>query len=216
MVWHIVERARSARLLDRVVVATDDERIRDAVEERGGEAVMTSPAHLSGTDRVAEAVRDFQGDVVVNIQGDEPMVDPAALDRLVETLRARPEVPLATLRRRAEPGELEDPNVVKVVTDAAGRALYFSRAPIPYPRQERESGGWVHVGIYAFRRESLLEFAQMPPSPLERAEGLEQLRALEAGWTVQVLDDAGGSVGVDTPSDLERARALLEPGKKAT
>lgn len=209
MVWHVVERARQASRLDRVLVATDDERIREAVLERGGEAVMTAPSHETGTDRAAEVARTIEGDVVVNIQGDEPLVEPAGLDRLVDALRERPELPLATLRRPAAPGELEDPDIVKVVSDARGRAMYFSRAPIPYPRR---AGGeaWVHVGIYAFRRERLLEFAAMEPSALERTEGLEQLRALEAGWEIRVLDDAAVSLGVDTPADLERARELME------
>ena len=211
MVWHVVERARQAARLDRVLVATDDERIRDAVLERGGEVVMTAADHPSGTDRAAEVARSLEGDVVVNIQGDEPMLDPSGLDRLVDALRDEPDVPLATLRRPAAPGELDDPDVVKVVTDADRRALYFSRAPIPFPRGE-EGGGWVHVGIYAFRRERLIEFAGMGPSPLERAERLEQLRALEAGWVVRVLDDRSRSIGVDTPADLERARKLLEGG----
>jgi 3-deoxy-manno-octulosonate cytidylyltransferase (CMP-KDO synthetase) len=212
MVWHVVERARRAARLDRVLVATDDERIRDAVRERGGEAVMTAAGHPSGTDRAAEVARGLgEADVVVNIQGDEPLLDPAGVDRLVDALRADPALAMATLRRRAGPGELQDPDVVKVVSDGTGRALYFSRAPIPYPLGG-DGGGWVHVGIYAFRRERLLEFAGMPPSRLERAEGLEQLRALEAGWAIRVLDDPGRSVAVDTAADLERARALLERG----
>ena len=210
MVWHVVERARQAARLDRVLVATDDERILEAVKERGGEAVMTAADHPSGTDRAAEVARRLEeADVVVNIQGDEPMLDPHGVDRLVDALRAEPALPLATLRRPAEPGELDDPDVVKVVADSAGRVLYFSRAQIPYPRGG-DGTGWVHVGIYAFRRDRLMEFAGMPPSPLERSERLEQLRALEAGWTVRVLDDTGRSVGVDTSSDLERVRALLE------
>lgn len=210
MIWHVVERARAAGEIDRVLVATDDVRIRDAVAERGGEAVMTSPDHASGTDRAAEVARSMpEAEIVVNIQGDEPLLEPAGLDRMVRALRDDPSLPLATLRRPAEPGEQDDPDVVKVVTDAAGRALYFSRAPIPFQRGEAAKA-WVHVGIYAFRRERLLEFAELPPSPLERAERLEQLRALEQGWTVKVLDDAGRSVGVDTPEDLERVRSLLE------
>ena len=210
MIWHVVERARAAVEIDRVLVATDDERIREAVANRGGEVVMTSPDHSTGTDRVAEVARSLEdADIVVNIQGDEPLLEPGGLDRLVRALRDDPEIPLATLRRPAEPGEHEDPEAVKVVSDADGRALYFSRASIPHQRGEATET-WIHVGIYAFRRDRLLEFAALPGSPLERAERLEQLRALEHGWTVKVLDDVGRSIGVDTPEDLERVRALLE------
>jgi 3-deoxy-manno-octulosonate cytidylyltransferase (CMP-KDO synthetase) len=209
MVWHVVERARQARQLSRVLVATDDARIRDAVRERGGEAVMTSPDHPSGTDRVAEAAGGIDADVVLNIQGDEPLLDPGDLDRLVEALDGDEEARIATLRRPAEPEEMPDPNVVKVVCDAAGRALYFSRAPIPHRKGDAAAPRWVHVGVYAFRRADLLAFAEMPPAALEREEGLEQLRALEQGWAVRVVDAAGRFLGVDTAEDLERAEMLM-------
>jgi 3-deoxy-manno-octulosonate cytidylyltransferase (CMP-KDO synthetase) len=209
MVWHVVERARRARKLSRVLVATDDARIRDAVRERGGEAVMTSPDHLSGTDRVAEAAGNIEADVVVNIQGDEPLIEPDDLDRLVEALDGDEGARIATLRRPAEPAEMPDPIVVKVVCNAEGRALYFSRAPIPHRTGDAAAPRWTHIGVYAFRRADLLAFAELPPAALEREEGLEQLRALEQGWAVRVVDAAGRFIGVDTAEDLKRAEMLM-------
>ena len=209
MVWHVLERARRAKRLERVVVATDDERIRDAVENRGGEVVMTAADHTSGTDRVAEVARQIESDVVLNIQGDEPLLEPGDLDRLVEALESEPEARIATLRSQATAEEYADPNAVKVVCDASGRALYFSRAPIPHRHRETRGPRWVHIGIYAFRRADLLDFAGLEPTDLELAEGLEQLRALQNGWRVQVLPAEGRFLGVDTPEDLERAREVL-------
>ncbi len=213
LVWHVVERARSARSLDRVLVATDDTRIRDAVEEFGGEAVMTSPDHTSGTDRVAEVALDLEAEIIVNIQGDELMLDGASLDRLVQALEDDDSIRMATLRLPAGEPEMADPNVVKVVCDSGGRALYFSRAAIPHRFRGAEAPRWSHVGVYAFRRRSLLEFTALSPTALEQEEGLEQLRALENGWTVQVLDAQGEFLEVNTPGDLERARQVLESAR---
>lgn len=210
LVWHVVERARSARSLDRVVVATDDERIRDAVEEFGGEVVMTSPDHTSGTDRVAEVARNLDAEIIVNIQGDELMLDSASLDRLVQALEDDESIGMVTLRLPAGEKEMANPNVVKVVCDAGGRALYFSRAAIPHRFRSAQAPRWRHVGVYAFRRHSLLEFTALPPSTLELEEGLEQLRALENGWKVQVLDAQGEFLEVNTPDDLECARQVME------
>jgi len=196
-----------------VLVATDDTRIRDAVEEFGGEAVMTSPDHTSGTDRVAEVARNLEAEIIVNIQGDELMLDGASLDRLVQALEDDDSIGMATLRLPAGESEMADPNVVKVVCDSGGRALYFSRAAIPHRFRGAEAPRWSHVGVYAFRRRSLLEFAALPPSALEQEEGLEQLRALENGWTVQVLDAQGEFLEVNTPGDLERARQVLESAR---
>jgi 3-deoxy-manno-octulosonate cytidylyltransferase (CMP-KDO synthetase) len=222
------ERAGQARSVDRVVVATDDERITAVVRGFGGEAVMTSPFHPTGTDRLAEAVRSMAADVVVNVQGDEPMLDPAGIDAAVGALLDDPSLPMSTLSlplRTVE--EMLAPSVVKVVADARGDALYFSRSPIPHVRLG--AGGDLraaaeaavarglarkHVGLYAYRREALLRFASLPPSPLEEAEGLEQLRALHHGMRIRVVPvDGEGSVAVDTPGDLERVRALLAPEK---
>jgi len=210
-------------------VATDDQRIVDACESFGAEVLLTDAAHPSGTDRVAEAVERLGNDheVVLNIQGDEPLITPSSLDRLAAAFDGEPQVEMATL---AEPidaaDDLFDPNVVKVVCARDGRALYFSRAPIPYHRGSAEqlaadfrrgldarAGGLAgyrrHQGIYAYRRETLLSLSRLEPSPLETDEGLEQLRALEAGISIVVVDSDFRSQGVDTPEDLERVARIL-------
>jgi len=224
MIQHVYERASRARCLDLVLVATDDERIASAVHAFGGEVVMTSPRHASGTDRLAEAVGGTDATIVVNVQGDEPLVDPSSIDAAVAALRDEPDAPMATLSRPlTDVGEMMSPAVVKVVVDARGDALYFSRSPIPYLRTA--DGGPIeaaraavargiarkHVGLYVYRREALLRFASLPPSPLEQAEGLEQLRALHHGMRIRVapLPATADAVAVDTPEDLERVRALL-------
>ncbi len=228
MIERVYERARAARRVDRVVVATDDERIASTVRGFGGEAVMTSPDHPTGTDRLAEAARAIDAEVVVNVQGDEPMLDPAGIDAAAGALLDDPSLPMATLSlplRTVE--EMLAPSVVKVVADAEGHALYFSRSPIPHLRlgagadlraaaEAAVARGLArkHVGLYAYRREALLRFASLPPSPLEEAEGLEQLRALHHGMRIKVVPmDGEGGVAVDTPGDLERVRALLAPEK---
>lgn len=226
---HVFRRASSARRLEKVVVATDDERILEACLGFGAEAVLTSAQHASGTDRIAEAIlkMDRGFGVVVNVQGDEPFVSPTSLDRLVEAFDGERPPEIATL---AEPfasvEELFDPNTVKIVTALDGRALYFSRSPIPYRRGgatrlsadfrealEGRPGGLTgyrkHQGIYAYRREILLALTRLRPTPLERDEGLEQLRALQAGLAIRVLESDFHSVAVDTPEDLARAEALL-------
>jgi len=223
MIQHVCERARRAKRLDRVLVATDDERIASAVRGFGGEAVMTSDAHVSGTDRVAEAARAIEASIVVNVQGDEPMLDPSLLDAAVDAIVRDETLPMSTLSvPLRDPDEMLSPAVVKVVTDSRNRALYFSRSPIPHVRRdggdmkdaatEAVAGGWArrHLGIYVFRREALFTFASLPPAPLEQAEGLEQLRALYHGLAIGVVRvEAEAGVAVDTPADLERVRALL-------
>ncbi len=211
VIAHVVERARAARTVEAVLVATDDERIAAAARGAGAEAVLTGE-HPSGTDRIAEAVLGRGGwELVVNLQGDEPLLPPENIDRLVEGMLGRPEVGLGTLCRPLPLGCEGDPNAVKVVRRADGRALYFSRSVIPFPRERGTAAGlWrLHLGIYAFRREALRRFVELEPSPLERAEGLEQLRALENGLEILVLDAPADSFGVDTPGDLERADAVL-------
>ncbi len=208
MIVHVLERARRARGIERVLVATDSERIAAAVRAAGGEVAMTRPDCASGTDRCAEAARALDVDVVVNVQGDEPLLDPAAIERLLEAF-AEPQVRMATLARPLEPDELENPHVVKVVRDLRGDALYFSRAPIPYRRNEG-AAPLAHVGIYGYRKDFLSLFAELSPTPLERTEGLEQLRALEHGHRIRVLVTAYRSIGVDTPEDLERVRAIAK------
>jgi 3-deoxy-manno-octulosonate cytidylyltransferase (CMP-KDO synthetase) len=229
MLEHVWLRASRARSIDRLIVATDDQRILDAAGKFGAEASMTSPDHPSGTDRVAEVVRslDESYGVVVNIQGDEPLVTPTSLDRLVAAFQTDPPPEMATL---AEPvgsvDELFDPNVVKLVTRSDGRALYFSRSPLPYHRGAGASlsidfrvalrarvggldGFRKHQGIYAYRRETLLALTGMLPSALEIDEGLEQLRALQAGFSIQVVNSDFHSLSVDTPADLQRVIAHL-------
>jgi len=211
LIRHVAERASKARGVDLVVVATDDDRIAAVARSCGARAVMTGPA-ATGTDRVAQAVRQLapRPEVVVNLQGDEPLIEPAALETLLGAM-SDPRVKMATLARPLAEGELERPQVVKVVCAANGDALYFSRAAIPH----RRAGGTspmarAHVGIYAFREPFLQEFAALPQGRLEQEESLEQLRALEQGHRIRVVETQYGGFGVDTPEDLERARAMLE------
>jgi 3-deoxy-manno-octulosonate cytidylyltransferase (CMP-KDO synthetase) len=205
-----LERAEQASRLEQVVVATDDHRIREAVEEHGGTVVMTSPDHVSGTDRVAEAARGLEGEIVLNIQGDEMLLEPESLNRLVEALEEEPDLGLATLRIPASDESMMNPNSVKIVCNSRGEALYFSRAAIPHPFRNAETPRWSHVGVYAFRRRQLMEFTTLPPTPLELQEGLEQLRALENGWRVKTIDAEGEFLEVNTPADLEHARQMME------
>lgn len=215
LVQHVWEAVRGAACAPRVIVATDDPRIVEAVHAFGGEAVLTSPTHPSGTDRVAEVARLVPADVVVNWQGDEPELPGTACDALV-ALFDDPAVQMATLAAPCEPpGALTNPAVVKVVTAANGDALYFSRAPIPHRRDRVPPAGAAaprrHVGVYGFRREALFRFAALPPAPLELAERLEQLRALHHGLAIRVGESPHPGGGIDTPEDyeqfVERARA---------
>jgi 3-deoxy-manno-octulosonate cytidylyltransferase (CMP-KDO synthetase) len=217
LVQHVWERARQARRLSGLVVATDDERVASVVSGFGGVALMTSPRHASGTDRLAEVARSRSAAIYVNIQGDEPLLDPGDVDTLVDGLSRDPQAPMGTLAvPLGDSREAEDANVVKVVCDATGRALYFSRARIPHPRHPESnlSGAlWrKHIGIYAYRREFLLEFASWPPTPLERMEGLEQLRALERGCAIRVFPARGRYLGVDTPEDVAAVQIALREG----
>jgi 3-deoxy-manno-octulosonate cytidylyltransferase (CMP-KDO synthetase) len=211
MISHVVRRASEATTVDHVIVATDDERIAEAASAVGAEAVMTGECP-SGTDRVAAAVagRD-EWEIVINVQGDEPLLSGDNIDMLVSGLLADDEVGMSTLCRPLEAERVEDPNAVKVVRDARGRALYFSRSPIPYPRHREAAWKlWrLHLGIYGFRRETLEAFVELPPSDLEQAEALEQLRALENGIQILVLDAPHPAFGVDTPEDLERVEKII-------
>jgi 3-deoxy-manno-octulosonate cytidylyltransferase (CMP-KDO synthetase) len=211
LIAHVAERALRARGVAEVAVATDDERIAAAVRAAGARAVLTGEA-ATGTDRVAQAARLLEPppEIVVNLQGDEPLIEPEAIEALLRAMEADPSVEMATLARPLEPGEAERAQVVKVVTDARGDALYFSRAAIPH----RRAGGAsplarAHVGIYAFSLGFLERFAALPPGALEQEESLEQLRALEHGFAIRVVDTKYRGFGVDTPEDLERARALV-------
>jgi len=212
MLQHVWERAGRSRLLDRLVVATDDERILRAAKEFGASARMTDPAHRSGTDRSAEVAAEDPAAIIVNIQGDEPLIEPEAIDAAVGGLIESSQTPMCTLGKRIEDTcELENPNVVKVVADMAGNALYFSRSAIPFVRSGR-AAHFKHIGLYVYRREFLLGYSGLPVGPLEEAEKLEQLRVLENGYKIRVVETKYDSLGVDTPEDLERVRALLEEG----
>lgn len=208
MIEHVYRRAAAARSIASVIVATDDERIHRAVLAFGGESRMTSPAHQSGTDRIAEIAERLHCDLVVNVQGDEPLIEPEMIDEAVAPFEADPTLEMSTLRRRIEgPDDSANPNVTKVVVDASDFALYFSRAAIPFVRQGCPAApAWRHVGLYVYRRACLLRLAALPPTRLERSEALEQLRALEHGIRIKAVETKFDSIGVDTPADLEQAR----------
>jgi 3-deoxy-manno-octulosonate cytidylyltransferase (CMP-KDO synthetase) len=215
MLQHVYERASQARYLSKLIVATDDERIYKAARSFGAAVVMTRADHLSGTDRVAEAASGDTASVIVNIQGDEPLIDPTAIDAATLALLDDPDVPMATLKKAIEDlREIDDPNVVKVVTNLAGEAIYFSRCAIPFARDDGRAVLYKHLGLYVYRREFLLAYSALPVGPLERMEKLEQLRALENGHRVRVVETEYESLGVDTPEDLERVSALFEPSYK--
>jgi 3-deoxy-manno-octulosonate cytidylyltransferase (CMP-KDO synthetase) len=211
MIEHVYRRAAAARGVDAVVVATDDPRIVEAVHGFGGVARLTSPGHATGTDRVAEVARSLACEIVVNVQGDEPLIEPSMIAAVVEPLLADRTVRMSTLRRPvADPLSLQNPNLVKVVVDRTGDALYFSRSPIPYVRSgPRAAAAFAHVGVYAYRREFLLQLASLPPTPLERTESLEQLRVLEHGFRIRTVETLGETLSVDTPEDVERLRTHL-------
>ena len=210
-VWRQV---RKAVRIQRVAIATDDRRIYDAAQAFGAEVFMTDPQHPSGTDRVAEVAAQTDARVVVNVQGDEPFLDPAAIDLALEPFLNGEGVPMSTLKTRfRDPSGAADPNAVKVVTDHRGNALYFSRLPIPYAREKSEAGRFTwfkHLGLYVYERDFLLRYPALPRGPLEAAEKLEQLRALENGFPIRVIETASDSVGIDTEEDLARARANLK------
>lgn len=215
LIERVYRRAKEATLLNALLVATDDLRIHEAVGAFGGQCVMTSPDHPSGTDRLAEAMRDIDGDVVVNIQGDQPFVDPVMIEEVVRPLLDDVTLPMATLMYPIQREEdLADVGVVKVVTDLMGNALYFSRSLLPYPRTDRPHPVYEHVGLYAYRRDFLFKLASLSPTPLEQIESLEQLRVLEHGYRIRVVesqgrDNAFTGFSVDTPHDLERAEGML-------
>jgi len=215
MLQHVYERASQARYLSSTIIATDDVRVHTVAKSFGARVVMTSPEHRSGTDRVAEAASAENAEIIVNIQGDEPLIDPAAIDTAILPLVHDRDVAMATLKKRIEdPREITDPNVVKVVTDRAGDAIYFSRCPIPYVRQDPGAPlgtpHFKHIGLYVYRREFLLGYSSLPVGPLEQAERLEQLRAIENGFRIRVVETEYESIGVDTPEDLERISRLVE------
>ena len=207
MIEHVYRRAADARGVDAVVVATDDDRIASAVTRFGGIVRMTAAAHPTGTDRLAEVARDLDCDILVNVQGDLPLVEPGMIAHVVSALTADPSVRMSTVCRAiTDPADYANPHVVKVVVDRAGDALYFSRSSIPYGSA---TVARKHIGMYGYRRDFLLAFASLPQTPLERAESLEQLRALEHGYRIRVVETQYESCEVDTPEDLERVRRLI-------
>ncbi len=213
MLQHVWERASQARYLTSIVIATDDDRIAAEARRFGATVRMTRSDHASGTDRVAEVASADGAGIVVNIQGDEPLIDPGAIDAAVLALHADPDIPMATLKKLIEiPDELTNPNVVKVVSDRADNAIYFSRSMIPYLRDNTGAAHYKHIGLYVYRRDFLLAYSDLPVGPLELAERLEQLRALENGYKIRVVETDYESLGVDTPADLERVARLFEAG----
>ena len=215
MLQHVYERASQARYLTSTIIATDDESVFNVARKFGARVAMTRADHLSGTDRVAEVASSDPAEIVVNIQGDEPLIDPNAIDTAILPLVHEPDIIMSTLKKQIEkPREITDPNVVKVVTDAAGDAIYFSRCPIPYVRQDPGAPTGIahfkHIGIYVYRRNFLLGYSSLPVGPLEQAERLEQLRAIENGFRIRVVETDYESIGVDTPGDLERVSRLIE------
>ncbi len=209
LVQRVYERTAQAETVARVAVATDDERIKAAVEAFGGTAVMTSPEHKSGTDRVAEAAEKFGGDIIINVQGDEPFIEPDIIDSAVKKLIGDDGIVCSTAASPIrDEAEFNDPGAVKVVLDLQGRALYFSRSPLPFYRDSGFGGAWLHAGIYCFRRDFLMTIPGLEQTALEKAEKLEQLRILEHGYEIGVVIGDYRSFGVDTPEDLARARKI--------
>jgi len=236
MIEHVYTRAAAAPGVDAVVVATDDARIEQAVKHFGGIVRMTSVQHRTGLDRIAEIVADLACEVVINVQGDEPLIEPPALAELIAPFDRDPSVQMTTLRRRiTNASDYNNPNVVKVVVDFEGSALYFSRAPIPFIHEPAKAGPHVpqvgpyvpqvvgagfsrlvykHIGLYAYRRAFVRELAALPQTPLELAESLEQLRVLEHGFQIHAVETQYDSIGVDTPEDLERVRRQMTVGTR--
>ena len=216
MIQWVYERARRAARVDEVMVATPDEEIADAVAAFDGRAIMTSPEHRSGTDRLAEVACSLMTDedIVLNVQGDEPLVPPEAIDSLIDPLLGPDPPEMTSLMRRIGRDEAGNPNLVKVVADRSGRALYFSRSAIPFVRNEHSALRiYGHVGLYGYSAAALRAFSRLEPTPLELAESLEQLRALEHGWRIQMIETSFNPIGVDTEEDLAKVRALAAEEK---
>ena len=211
MIQRVYERAILAKRPQQVIVATDHSLVYETVESFGGKAVLTSPNHPTGTDRLAEVAEKFPDvDLIINVQGDEPMIQPEVIDQLAGAFDNNPDLHMATLMTQIDKSEYQIPSVVKVVTDLQGYALYFSRSLIPFPRVENGLPVYKHIGIYAYRRDFLLKYAKLTPTPLEKTESLEQLRALEHGYKIKVIKTDFQSIGVDTMEDLEKVNLLLK------
>jgi 3-deoxy-manno-octulosonate cytidylyltransferase (CMP-KDO synthetase) len=211
MIQHVYERAILAKYPQRVIVATDHPLVYETVEQFGGEVMLTSADHPTGTDRLAEVAKQCpEVDLIINVQGDEPMIEPQVIDQLAEVFENNPDLHMATLMTQMDKSEYHVPSAVKVITDLQGYALYFSRSLIPFPRVETSVPVFKHIGIYAYRRDFLLKYAKLAPTPLEKTESLEQLRALEHGYRIKVLETNFKSIGVDTIEDLEKVNLLLK------
>jgi len=213
MIQRVYEKAKQSKLLDDLIVAVDDERVKNVVERFGGNAVMTGSQHRSGTDRIAEVMENYDCDIVVNIQGDQPLLDPNMIDEAVQPLLNDATLPMSTIKTKIGAEGYNDPGVVKVVTDANGFALYFSRSLIPFPRDNKEVRVYEHVGLYVYRRDFLLKISKTPQSFLEKTEMLEQLRVLEQGYKIFVVEtksDRAAGVSVDTPEDLANVEKMLK------
>lgn len=216
MIARVYDQTQKAGEVDRVRVATDDERIRKEVEKFGGEAVMTDRAHTSGTDRIAEAAADLEADIIANVQGDEPLIKPDMIDKAIRLVKKNSDVEMSTLAAPMSEDKIEDRNIVKVVIDLNGNALYFSRAPIPAaPGREKAENDFrilQHIGLYVFRKNFLLKFSELSPTPLEKREKLEQLRALEHGYKIKVGIARHHGPGVDRPEDVKSVEKILGGG----
>jgi 3-deoxy-manno-octulosonate cytidylyltransferase (CMP-KDO synthetase) len=213
MIQWVYTRSRKSKLLDNLFVAVDDGRILDCVQSFGGKAVMTAPFHQSGTDRIAEAVSHLDADIVVNIQGDQPLIDAQMIDQAVQPLLTNPDIDMSTLKTRLGSEFFADPGKVKVVVDQKGYALYFSRSLIPYPRAGSDVKVFEHIGLYVYRKNFLMKISKIPQSEMEKMESLEQLRVLENGYRIFVVETecvhAAGAC-VDTPQDLDRVERMIK------
>ena len=213
MIEHVYSQVSKAKDIDEVLVATDDERIKVTVENFGGKVKMTSSEHKSGTDRIAEVAKNLDVDLVVNVQGDEPLIEPLMIEQAIQPFYENNDLLMSTLKKKIDNlNEINNPNVVKVITDKDGYAIYFSRATIPYKRDgnELEEEYFKHIGLYVFKRDFLLKYSKLKNSKLEKSEALEQLRALENGYKIKVVETAFDTVGVDTPEDLEYVKELMQ------
>jgi 3-deoxy-manno-octulosonate cytidylyltransferase (CMP-KDO synthetase) len=216
MIQWVYERANQSKMLDELFVAVDDPRVQSRVEQFGGKAVLTAAHHKSGTDRIAEAVEKMPADIVANIQGDQPLLDPEMIDEAVKPMIDNPEIQMSTLKREIEKDEFNDPSVVKVVVDDKDFALYFSRSLIPYPRYEEHIRVFEHVGLYVYRKDFLLKISKMSMGYLEKIESLEQLRVLEKGYKILVIEtkmDRTAGISVDTPEDLKKVEKIIRQMK---
>lgn len=218
VIQHVYERAKKAKLLDDLVIAADDDRVVKVIEKFGGKCIFTSKSHTTGTDRLTEVVNQLDVKIIVNIQGDEPLINPLLIDDLVRTMKSNPDVAMATVVKKSHSDEeFRSPDVVKAIVNKNDEALYFSRQPIPAFLKPAPGGDWFykHIGIYAYNKDFLFTFKKLPKSYLEKNERLEQLRALENGYKIKVIETKFETIGVDTPEDLALAKTFLEKEKHA-